>query len=1469
MATYLWYPTGSGPWSSPGNWFGLPSGAHPAGPPVAGDYAELDTAGALISGTGAADYVLDGASVTFTGTITAATFATPDSSAPYVPAINSSLNGGAISATSQLLIGANTTLAVDQAATLAGPAASSAVGFDDFGVITVAGFSTVTAYDMNVFGTLLVASGLVKATTLEVASYDGPYLTESGSLDVGGGGSITDTLGIVGNSATNTSTVTVEGGKWDNAQLLVGGAENGVLAISADGTVTAAGGFTVVPQVTQAFVVGSAVNGPSGLVPGAGTLSVDGTGSRLSVGADAAMGFAGNASVTLSNDGLMDVAGTLLAGASYGALNGSATIDIGAGGALLQVGGAATLGAGGSASVSVGAGGSLTVAALLDLGAVAGGSGTVTVDGGLLTASADANLGDAGGGSLTLTAGGTVTVGGTLAEGVQSGATGSLVLDDAAASLSVGGDWIIGKAGAHSDSITAGVVVPVTGGVTLGSAAGGAGTLSLDAASATLMDGADLTVGDAGAGTLTIGGGATLEAFSGGLAVGASKGGAGSLTLEGNQTALHIGKGATIGGGGAGTVSVGANSSLDISQGALTLGATSGGAGTLMLAAGVTIAPGGAVTVGDGGTGSIDLAAQASLDASGDTLALGVQNGATGVVSLSGSASSLGVVAMTVGDAGAGTLSIAADATADDAGDLAIGASNGGNGTVTVAASGELSVGGNLTVGNAGSASLDVNAGTLAITSGNIVIGGLAGSNADMSVESTQLTTTGKITVGQSGTATLSVNQKGGVSAITLAIGSGFNGNGSFVLDGSGATADVNMLTVGGSGVGALQVTDKGLFTATGNATFASQGTAVQQNASIGTKGSLIVGGVLDVAKAGNALLTVDGAGLVTAPTVIVGDAAAATGTLALSGTNGALASSLQYGTLLEIAKAGSGSLSIADGAVVTAAAAHTGTVEIGVSAGATGEVTVSGGKAELSAALLTLGGGKSAAGGAGTLEIGYGGTVAADAATIWQGGTVTLSGGTLDPDPFTNNGGIGGFGMVAGAIMNSGTIAAGGGTLTLTGSVDGTGTLVVTPGALLDVEQGVASSQSIALAGGTLQVDAPLAMLGTIDTFAAGATVLLSGVTADGDGFAGGVLTLTDAGTTVDTIAISGSFTSADFHLASGSGGTSVSIACFAEGTRIALAEGWRAVEDVRPGDVVRLADGGTERVIWTGHRRLRCARHPRPADVMPVRVAAHAFGEGRPERDLVLSPDHAVFIDGMLIPVRYLLNGATMRQERVALVTYWHVELPRHAVLLAEGLPAESYLDTGNRAAFANAGTVAEAAPEFARAVWASDACAELVVAGARVASVRRALLARAQRMGFVRTGDPDLTLRAEGRPVPLRRVAAGWEAALPRGVRSLRLRSRAFVPAEMFADGTDPRRLGVAVSAMALDGEALPLDDARLGAGWHPAEPGWRWTDGEGEIHAGGARHLWLATGIAGSYWHPPDRSRQKLVSGMALV
>ncbi len=329
---------------------------------------------------------------------------------------------------------------------------------------------------------------------------------------------------------------------------------------------------------------------------------------------------------------------------------------------------------------------------------------------------------------------------------------------------------------------------------------------------------------------------------------------------------------------------------------------------------------------------------------------------------------------------------------------------------------------------------------------------------------------------------------------------------------------------------------------------------------------------------------------------------------------------------------------------------------------------------------------------------------------------------------------------------------------------------------------------------------------------------------------------------------------------------GYTLAAACYAAGTRIATARGEVAVEALAVGDVVVLAEGGTAPVRWLGHRRLDLRHHPRPRDVWPVRVRRDAFGEGRPGRDLLLSPDHAVFVDGVLIPVRYLLNGATILQEEVAAVTYWHVELDHHAVILAEGLPAESYLDTGNRAAFANGGGAVQLHADFARTIWAREACAPLVVSGVELEAARSFLRWRAGALGHAITDDADPRLVAGGMTLRPVRQGGTLRFRLPAGLDTVRLVSRSFVPAQMGDADADHRRLGIAVAGLTCDGAILALTDPCLGAGWHAAEPGdatseaLRWTDGTAEIAVGGGRLLEVKLAMRAAYWREAPHRRR---------
>jgi collagen type I/II/III/V/XI/XXIV/XXVII alpha len=187
---------------------------------------------------------------------------------------------------------------------------------------------------------------------------------------------------------------------------------------------------------------------------------------------------------------------------------------------------------------------------------------------------------------------------------------------------------------------------------------------------------------------------------------------------------------------------------------------------------------------------------------------------------------------------------------------------------------------------------------------------------------------------------------------------------------------------------------------------------------------------------------------------------------------------------------------------------------------------------------------------------------------------------------------------------------------------------------------------------------------------------------------------------------------------------------ACFAAGTRIRTSRGDVAVEALAVGDLVVTVSGALRPIIWLGSRHVDCARHGRPSAVHPVRIRAGAFSLGLPLRDLTLSPDHAVFVEGVLIPVKHLINGYTITQMAVDSVTYFHIELESHDVVLAEGLTCETYLDTGDRSSFSTDGDVTVLHP-----LWGSEArdialviealsYAPLRVAGPEVARIRASL-------------------------------------------------------------------------------------------------------------------------------------------------
>jgi len=251
----------------------------------------------------------------------------------------------------------------------------------------------------------------------------------------------------------------------------------------------------------------------------------------------------------------------------------------------------------------------------------------------------------------------------------------------------------------------------------------------------------------------------------------------------------------------------------------------------------------------------------------------------------------------------------------------------------------------------------------------------------------------------------------------------------------------------------------------------------------------------------------------------------------------------------------------------------------------------------------------------------------------------------------------------------------------------------------------------------------------------------------------------------------------------------------------------------------------------------------------VAPIRIEHDAIADGMPRRDLVVSPDHAIFVGGKLIGARQLVNGTTIRQETSwTTVDYYHVELDRHAILLAEGMPAESYLDTGNRGLFRNSGAPLVLHPDLTDEddypTREAGSCAPFVWDEASVQPVWQCLVDRAAAIGRavpqrVTTTDAALRVLANERIVkPVISDSDRVIFVLPRGAGEVRLLSRAQSPTEARPWLEDRRRLGVRVKRIVLRGaddlREVPVDHPDLTRGWWAVERDGqvisRWTDGD---------------------------------------
>ena len=143
----------------------------------------------------------------------------------------------------------------------------------------------------------------------------------------------------------------------------------------------------------------------------------------------------------------------------------------------------------------------------------------------------------------------------------------------------------------------------------------------------------------------------------------------------------------------------------------------------------------------------------------------------------------------------------------------------------------------------------------------------------------------------------------------------------------------------------------------------------------------------------------------------------------------------------------------------------------------------------------------------------------------------------------------------------------------------------------------------------------------------------------------------------------------------------------CFLRGTSIRTVEGERKIEDLTSVDLLPTHFGGIRPIRWIGRYPFKKSDPSKPwvKDALPVRIARSALAPEVPHSDLYVTAEHALFIEGVLIPVGNLINGTTItRQEARECdeLEYFNIKVEGHDVIYAEAAPVETLRDVDESA-------------------------------------------------------------------------------------------------------------------------------------------------------------------------------------------
>ncbi|AHJ68518.1 Hint domain-containing protein [Granulibacter bethesdensis] len=428
---------------------------------------------------------------------------------------------------------------------------------------------------------------------------------------------------------------------------------------------------------------------------------------------------------------------------------------------------------------------------------------------------------------------------------------------------------------------------------------------------------------------------------------------------------------------------------------------------------------------------------------------------------------------------------------------------------------------------------------------------------------------------------------------------------------------------------------------------------------------------------------------------------------------------------------------------------------------------------------------------------------------TYYQSGTQSVTGPVLMSRINTLT-------ISSGAVVSGATIAGGVPTVsvlnggTMTDSLEVNGYLVVANGGV--VSGNTYNSNVVRISAGGSSINDTYINSGPDADSAANVTVM-SGATVTspylGNASAGAFTMTVSAGATVTeptTVAGGGRLVTY--------AGIDGSAPCFLPDSMITLARGDVPVQDIEVGDEIVTYHDGTvsvRKVTWVGKSQMR-VQPSVPDDLAgyPVRVLKDAIAPDVPCKDMLITGEHCLFLDGAFVPVRMLVNGRSILYDKTFMVyDCYHIETETHSVIKADGVLTESYLDTGNRYAFQSKGRVV--AINGRRNLDWNAAAAPLCVSRDFVEPLFRQIEARAEQAGLPDrtvtarlTDDAALHLVTDGGQIlrPVRKTEDRVMFMVSGDVRDVRIASRSSRPCDMIGPFVDDRRqLGVLVGEVLL--------------------------------------------------------------------